>query len=340
MNENETGPNLFAFAPSELSQDAVLSWLLSWSDPKFQSLNRELHEAGRKLLAFIFRRHRLRCPVASSVTVHRQVDHADLIAEVGDKYLVLIEDKTKTNHHGDQLRRYLRSMKKRYPSRKILAVFLKTEDQCEFTDIESCGYCICNRADVLSCIWPSRDTPIGNDVLRDWAEYLDSKERSVRAFKHKPVAEWNETQWTGFYQELRHHFPDLGWNKVPNAAGGFVGAWWGWRTVGRDKLYLQIDGNDLCIRVDAGDAPNRPAVRECWHNYFTTLDGKRQTFKLQRPARFGNGKTMAVAVVPRNEWLLVNAEGKLEIHKTLQSLRSATKLLQRACRVGEDRPAR
>lgn len=310
MDENGTEPNLFDFAPSELSQDAILCWLFSWSDPKFRTVNGELHEAGQRLLALTFRKHKLKCPSGASVKVRRQVDHADLIAEVGDKYVVLVEDKTKTSHHGDQLLRYLRSMKKQYSGRKILPVFLKTEDQCEFADIESCGYCICKRSEVLSCIWPNRDTRINSDALRNWAEYLDSKEESVRAFKQKPVVEWDWGQWTGFYQDLRHHFPDLGWRYVPNAAGGFMGAWWGWRTVGRVKLYLQIDGHHLCIRVNAGDVANRSALRDRWHRCFVQLGGESQTIKPQRPARFGNGKTMTVAIVPRDQWLLVNRDRK------------------------------
>jgi hypothetical protein len=334
MNETSTEPNLFDFAPSELSQDAVLCWLFSWADPKFRSVNDELHEAGRNLLTIIFRKHHLNCPSSASVTVRPQVDHADLIAEVGDKYVVLIEDKTKTNHHGDQLRRYQKSMKERYPGRKLLPVFLKTEDQCEFADIESCGYCICRRSDILSCIWPNRDTRISSDVLRNWAGYLNDKEESVRAFNHKPVAQWDWGQWTGFYQELCRHFPDLGWRYVPNAAGGFMGAWWGSRTVGQERLYLQIDGDDLCFRVDSGGAADKSAIRERWHQCFIQLGRKSRTIKPQRPARFGNGRTMTVAKVPRNEWLSINGEGVLDLQNTLQSLKNATLLLKQAQMVG------
>jgi hypothetical protein len=113
-----------------------------------------------------------------------------------------------------------------------------------------------------------------------------------------------------------------------------MGAWWGWRTVGHAKLYLQIDGHDLCIRVDAGDAASWSALRDRWHRYFVQLGGKSQTIKPQRPARFGNGKTMAVAVVPRDQWLLVNSEGVLEFQKTLQSLRDATNFVKQARRAG------
>ena len=96
MNKNEGEPNLFDFAPKELSQDAILCWLFSWANPRLQRLNTELHEAGCRLLALLFQKHGLDFPRESSVQVHRQVDHVDILVEVGLQYIVLIEDKTKT----------------------------------------------------------------------------------------------------------------------------------------------------------------------------------------------------------------------------------------------------
>jgi hypothetical protein len=330
MNDTSMEPNLFGFAPSELSQDAVLCWLMSWADSKYQSVNGELQETGVRLLKLIFRKHGLSYRSEYSVNVRRQLDHADLVAEIEDKYLVLIEDKTKTNHHGDQLCRYIQIMSKKYSDRKVLPVFLKTEDQCDFADIESCGYCICNRSDVLSCIWPNKDIRINSDVLRNWAEYLNYKEQSVRAFKYKPIAQWDWGQWVGFYQELRHYFPDLGWKYVPNPSGGFMGAWWGWRTVGLEKLYLQIDGHNLCFRVAAHDAVNPSEIRERWYRWFMQHGAKNQTIRPQRPLRFGSGKTMTVAVVPREDWMRVNSDGVLDLPNTLHILRNATSFIKQA----------
>ncbi len=333
MNEKSIEPNLFDFAQSELSQDAILCWLFSWSDPKFRSVNSELNEAGQKLLKLIFQKHKLKLPSKVSITVDWQVEHADLIVEVGDNYVVLVEDKTKTNHHGDQLLRYLRSTRKRYPDRKVLPAFMKTGDQCDFVDIESCGYCVCKRSDILSCIWPNKDLKIKSDILRDWAEYLSSKEESIKSFWQKPVANWTSDQWTGLYQDLRHHFPDLGWKYVHNPAGGFMGAWWGWQAVGNEQLYLQINERDLCIRIEAGEVENRTATRERWHQKFVQSGSKNATIQPQRPTRFGNGKTMTVAVVPREQWLLVDSKGLLKLPDTLQRLRNATSLLRQASRM-------
>jgi hypothetical protein len=43
-------PNLFTFGGSELSQDAVIAWLLTWADPPYKEVDAELHATGVALL--------------------------------------------------------------------------------------------------------------------------------------------------------------------------------------------------------------------------------------------------------------------------------------------------
>jgi hypothetical protein len=43
-------PNLFAFATSELSQDAFICWLASWADPSCRELNGPLHATATAFL--------------------------------------------------------------------------------------------------------------------------------------------------------------------------------------------------------------------------------------------------------------------------------------------------
>lgn len=338
MNEIVREPNLFDFAPGELSQDAVLCWLLSWADSQFRNINAELHRTACSFLTLLFRKHDLDCPPSVGVTVHRQVDHADILAEVGDKYVVLIEDKTTTKHHGDQLNRYLRTIKRRYPGRQILPVFLKTGNQCEFGDVESCGYHVCARSDILSCISSRSQERISSDVLRNWAEYLSRKEESVRAFASKPVSDWDWEQWVGLYEALKSHISDFYWDYVPNKSGGFMGAWWGWQKVGAATLYLQIEGRDLCFKINAGNAANRAPLRELWHKRLIRCGRSARKCKPQRPSRFGNGKTMTIAIVPQDKWLSIDGQGTLNLRKTLGTLNAATRLLKTA--TGPGRTAR
>ncbi len=330
MSEIRREPNLFDFAPGELSQDAILCWLLSWADSQFRGTNAELHGAACRFLALLFRKHDLDCPLSVGVMVHRQVDHSDMLAEVGDKYVLLIEDKTTTKHHGDQLNRYLQKIRARYPSRLVLPVFLKTGNQCEFGGVESFGYRVCSRSDILSCISSRNQERISSDVLRNWAAYLSRKEESVRAFTSKPVSDWDWDQWVGLYEALKSHISDFGWDYVPNKSGGFMGAWWGWQKVRAVTLYLQIEGRDLCFKINVGDATNRAALRDLWHRRLIRCGRSARKCKPLRPTRFGNGKTMTIAIVTQDKWLSIDGHGALNFRKTLKTLNAATRLLKAA----------
>ena len=48
-------PNLFAFATSELSQDAALCWLLAWADPSCAASDTAMHDTGRAFLELLYR---------------------------------------------------------------------------------------------------------------------------------------------------------------------------------------------------------------------------------------------------------------------------------------------
>ena len=46
-------PNIFEFATSELSQDAMFAWLISWADDKFLKVDPELCQLGKALVALL-----------------------------------------------------------------------------------------------------------------------------------------------------------------------------------------------------------------------------------------------------------------------------------------------
>ena len=65
-------PNLFHFATSELSQDAVLCWLLSWADKKHKESH--LHDVAKDILCLIYRRAKVEVPVDFSIIDIRKQD--------------------------------------------------------------------------------------------------------------------------------------------------------------------------------------------------------------------------------------------------------------------------
>lgn len=124
-------PNIFAHATSELSQDAFLCWLISWADLEHKGADPELHEVARDFVRKLLQKANVEAPAdAGSVKLKRQFKGIDVLALVGADHAIVIEDKTNTRNHSDQLRRYREVMEQEYPNckDKTAFVYLKTGD--------------------------------------------------------------------------------------------------------------------------------------------------------------------------------------------------------------------
>ena len=100
--------NLFAFATSELSQDAFFCWALD-------CLNRDedspLYGLGRSFWALLSGRKNDALPKIKGVVIRRQFKHMDVLALVvySNRRVdaLVIEDKVYTSEHDDQIQKYL-----------------------------------------------------------------------------------------------------------------------------------------------------------------------------------------------------------------------------------------
>lgn len=101
-------PNLFDYATKELSQDALICWLLKWAE---DDSNRDLHALGRSFCQALLNhksRRTIELPTGTfSVETHQQDGGIDVLARLDGRHTLLIEDKTGSGAHRDQLRRYL-----------------------------------------------------------------------------------------------------------------------------------------------------------------------------------------------------------------------------------------
>ena len=96
--------NLFDYATSELSQDAVICWCLNW-----------LNEPASNLypLAVDLLKKMGEVTVESGQTLQtiQQFYKTDiLICLTGKNRVILVEDKTDSSEHGEQIRRYRERM--------------------------------------------------------------------------------------------------------------------------------------------------------------------------------------------------------------------------------------
>lgn len=239
-------PNLFQFATSELSQDAFLCWLISWCEVPYRSLDKPLHETAVDFLTVIFNVHNIPVPVIKSIKIERQFKGGlDILVMINDTYAVLIEDKTHTKNHSNQLERYRELVKAVFPELIQLPIYYKIVNQSHYHSVESAGYVPFKRKMMLDVLKRGIANGVRNPIFLDYYRHLQKLEDSVTAFRSEPVTKWDANKWRGFYQEIQKHI-DGDWGKVSNPRKGF---WGFWCKSTRNGWYLQLEQDKLCIKI-------------------------------------------------------------------------------------------
>ena len=291
-----TKPNLFDFATSELSQDAFVSWLLQWADSSYTAIDPELNDIGKKLLSVMTG---ITGDAIQQVAVGRQWENIDIWVEVNDDTFVVIEDKTGTSEHDNQLERYKIIAENYYAGNrnKFHYIYIKTGNEPIVTQkaIEEKGYHVVTRKMILDVL----GVYIGsNNILVDFLEHLRGIENETNSFKTKPMTDWSWYAWQGFYMELEKWYNDVYWGYVANPSGGFLGAWWNFigSTTDDVKMYFQIEQGKFCFKIFCLDKEKRSNTRQLFYKMLLKIAPK-YNINVVKPQRFGTGETMTVGIV-------------------------------------------
>jgi len=310
-------PNLFSYATSELSQDAFLCWLLAWADPAHRGRDPDLHRVARTFLDALFVAADMGPPDSDArVIVHRQLKAADVVAEVGEDRVLIIEDKTTTENHSDQLDRYRKILGEVYKDRRLVCVYLKTGDQSSYMDVKSKDWAVFARADLLGVLRQGRD--ITHDVFIDFLMHLERVEARVNRYQTVLPCQWTrrDPAYRGLYLALQAARVPGDWKFVNNAAGGFHAFWWGGNKVDGGELYLQLEEHDLVVKVGVPAKERRRELRDRWCKRVTEgLD------EFRRPRRLGYGRWMTVATYD-GDYRVLGEDGLLDLDATVAHLAS------------------
>lgn len=317
-------PNIFSFATSELSQDAFIAWLLCWADKRYADVDPQLHQCGRKLVQAFFEKHQKPVPDYSSAVVTRQVSNIDVLCELDEQYVILVEDKTHTGAHSNQLERYLDVVIKRgYSREKILPIYFKTGDQSCYEAIHSKGYQPYLRQDFLQVLRAGKG--VSSDVFQSYFSHLQHLEDQVESYRTRPVSEWGWHSWIGFYKALKQHLGEGNWGYVPNQSGGFLGYWLGFYGV----CHVQLANNqELRFRISVKDASQRSILRRQWFRQITK-NSESFGFKTKKPLKFGSGESMIVALLDAPDFRQQDENGYIDMVATASLILQAKALIQR-----------
>jgi len=324
-------PNLFSYATSELSQDAFICWLLEWSDPKNKKSDIYLHQCGEELLKSFFLKSDIEYPKElKQIEIFKQFKNIDVLAILNKEYAIIIEDKTNTGNHSNQLKRYLKIVEREgYNIKKIIPIYFKTYDQSNYKDVLDKNYNLFLRKDFLNIL--NNYTEIKNNIFLEFKSHLQSIEDRVNSFKKYPIEEWNWYSWIGFYKEIKSNmntdYCDCDWAYVPNKGGGFLGLWWNFREKDKYTLHLQFEQEKLCFKIRVDDKEKRSHLRNLLSKEICEISNEFD-LSFNKPKRFGKGLHMTVAVL-NEDARKVDENGEINISETLKILDQCNDLMNK-----------
>lgn len=324
-------PNLFSYATSELSQDAVICWLLAWAGESSSRSESALHQVGMEFLSALIQKAGRPLPeIIDTIRVERQVGGIDILCTINERIVILIEDKVGTQEHSGQLDRYLKNLSEKGICRAdIIPIYLQTGEQSSYNNVRKSTYHVFLRHDLLQVLESATGVKARSesDILEDYYRYLRGIEVAVQSYLEKPVETWGWRAWQGFFQRLQSELGVGEWKYVANPSGGFLCFHWGRRGDSDCKQYLLLEEKNLCFKIAVTDREHRKALRSKWYKRVKAAC-QENGIDVERPPRFGTGRNMTVGII-RGYWVS-DEKGLIDIPKTISFLRAAQAILDDA----------
>ena len=93
-------------------------------------------------------------------------------------------------------------------------------------------------------------------------------------------------------------------------------------------MYLQFEEKKLCFKIACDDKDNRSAIRDEQHRKLIDLAQQQGRDEIKRPARFGAGTWMTIAVVDPD---YLFGDGKINMDDLVGKLKVYQSLIDECC---------
>ncbi|MDO4441417.1 MAG: PD-(D/E)XK nuclease family protein [Moraxella sp.] len=165
----------------------------------------------------------------NKVEVVRQYHNIDIMVIVNDGFRILIESKTNSKQHNDQLARYYKFAKQQQDWSGFCLVYLKTGNESQYhinknwenlKKISPFGYASISREMLLNRF--NRYKHIKNDIFQAYFEHLQAIQNRSDAYLTLPIKDWDHYCWQGFFMLLEtSHANPIWWDYVDNKMAVF-----------------------------------------------------------------------------------------------------------------------
>jgi hypothetical protein len=239
-------------------------------------------------------------------------------AKINNKHLLIIEDKTFTDPHSNQLQRYKERAAKWCSDNgyDLACIYLKTgsESMSRMNKVRQQGFEVLQRNELLGAL---SVCGTHSDIIADFVRHLSAIEESENQFTGKPIGDWKGSDWIGFYRLLETKRTIVDWNYVNNPMGGFWNAVLNWNDLPDCCPYMQIEQGLLCFKIGEVEQ-NRSEIRNRYHDEW--MRRCKDFPEIRRPSRLGSGTYMTLAVVDRQKWLGAD-DDRIDIDRVVSNLR-------------------
>lgn len=283
-------PNIFDYATSELSQDAFIAYLLSYGMEKYKNDYPNEYHLARKFLSA--------CGIDEPVIeIKKQYCHIDILV-LTKRFALIIEDKTNTDEHGEQIKRYISLLQKdeNYKSKQIVACYFKTGDYISYDKSKCPVHCKAFKWREMMALL--EELPNKDLIFESFYQRLICWKKEIEACDTQDIYSWTKRKWFDFlYNKIGEEKIGIGY--VPNPQGGFYACWFSWTNLEKIEKYKQIEIHlnkegktdlvNLCYKCASLDK------KKIDDSYKTIMQVWQKESGYSRPKRWRIGRTTTYA---------------------------------------------
>ncbi len=240
-------PNIFSYATSELSQDALICYVASFYSNDYREYSQKNfpkeYEFSKIFIEKLLEKVQCDNIVIDSLKIYKQHYKIDVLLEINESIYIIVEDKIHTGESKDQIKNYIDKLasieEKNILPENIYALYYKTGDE-SYQNIKNketyakeknlnLGTFLREEIIELFSLYSGE-----NLIIKDYLENLKKMQLERENFKVKDLRTnyftWNEIN--GFYHELDKIFKDFNqddnslypsnWGYTSNPSGGFM----------------------------------------------------------------------------------------------------------------------
>ena len=312
-----SNPNIFNYATSELSQDAIICYILEWAKTENKVKNNNLHKLAINFIDSIFNKFKdIEKPNKyQEIDIKKQYKNIDILCIINGRYSIIIEDKTNTKNHSGQLKKYFETVNQDFSEMNIMPVYFKTGDQSNYNEIIKNGYEVYARSDFLSIL---KSEIIQNDIVENYTCFLQNIENEINSYKTLPIDKWYWNSWKGFFIKLREELNTGNWDYVSNRGGGFLGFWWNWDD--NDEYHIL---KKITVKLyTKTDAKIEKSIINKWKKH---IEYSNDDIFITKPKVVRSGKSVTIGIV-ENEFRITNDIGIIDFNKTINFIEKIQKV--------------